>query len=154
MCSSVRGSQPQALGERWPETSTTTVATQYRSTRRSQQRIYVINELGSNDRGLGSADSSFVFGNPGDKPFTGDFNNSRQDTVGLHRESTGFLYYRDTLTTGNADNDFFFGIPDDQIITGRRMWSPICADMGVQSCGRAVAFCHRDTVNPHEGCDG
>jgi hypothetical protein len=128
----------------------------------SQQRICVINELGSNGGGSGSADYSFVFGNPGDKPFTGDFNNNRQDTVGLRRESTGFLYYRDTLTTGNADNDFFFGNPDDQINTGRRIWSPICAVMGgLEAVSLAVvdgtkcfehAFCGIVHVAQHVNC--
>jgi hypothetical protein len=36
----------------------------------------------------------------------------------LHRETTGFVYYRNTLTTGNADNTFFYGDPGDQIIAG------------------------------------
>ena len=92
--------------------------------RPSEARIYVINKLGSNDGGLGAADYDFYFGNPGDKPFTGDFNNNGQDTVGLHRESTGFVYYRNTLTTGIADNDFFYGDPGDQIITGRWAQDP------------------------------
>ncbi len=92
--------------------------------RPSEARIYVINELGSNDGGLGAADYDFYFGNPGDKAFTGDFNNNGQDTVGLHRESTGFVYYRNTLTTGIADNDFFYGDPADQIITGRWAQDP------------------------------
>jgi hypothetical protein len=92
--------------------------------RPSEARIYVINELGANDGGLGAADYDFYFGNPGDKPFTGDFNNNGQDTVGLHRESTGFVYYRNTLTTGIADNDFFYGDPGDQIITGRWAQDP------------------------------
>jgi hypothetical protein len=92
--------------------------------RPSQARIFVINELGANDGGLGAADFVFYFGNIGDKPFTGDFNINRQDTVGLHRESTGFVYYRNTLTTGIADNDFFFGDPGDQIITGRWAQNP------------------------------
>ena len=89
--------------------------------RPSEARIYVINELGSNGGGLGAADYSFLFGNPGDKPFTGDFNNNGQDTVGLHRESTGFVYFRNTLTTGIADSYFFYGDPGDQIITG--LWA-------------------------------
>jgi hypothetical protein len=84
----------------------------------------VINNLGSNNGGLGAADFDFYFGNPGDKPFTGDFNDNGQDTVGLHRESTGFVYYRNTLTTGIADNAFFFGNPGDQIITGRWAQNP------------------------------
>jgi len=92
--------------------------------RPSEARIFVINELGANDGGLGAADFDFYFGNVGDNPFTGDFNNNRQDTVGLHRESTGFVYYRDTLSTGIADNDFFFGDPGDQIVTGRWAQNP------------------------------
>jgi hypothetical protein len=92
--------------------------------RPSEARIFVINKLGSNDGGLGAADFDFFFGNPGDKAFTADFNNNGQDTVGLHRESTGFVYYRNTLTSGIADNDFFFGDPDDQIVTGRWVQNP------------------------------
>ncbi len=87
--------------------------------RPAEARIFVINKLGANDGGLGAAAFDFYFGNQGDKPFTADFNNDGVDTVGLHRESTGFVYYRNTLTTGVADNDFFFGDPGDQIISGR-----------------------------------
>jgi hypothetical protein len=59
-----------------------------------------------------------VFGNPGDKPFTGDFNGNGTDTVGLHRETTGFVYFRNSHTQGNADAQFFFGNPNDRFITG------------------------------------
>jgi beta-lactamase superfamily II metal-dependent hydrolase len=86
--------------------------------RPAQQRFYIVNELGTNDGGLGGADYSFLFGNPGDKPFTGDFNGNGQDTVGLHRESTGLVYFRNTNTTGNADNQFIFGNPGDRFIAG------------------------------------
>jgi len=86
--------------------------------RPSEQRFYIINELGQNNGGLGAAEFSFIFGNPGDKPFVGDFDGDGVDTVGLHRESTGFVYFRNTLTTGIADNDFFFGNPGDRFVTG------------------------------------
>jgi hypothetical protein len=86
--------------------------------RPSNQTVYIINESGTNDGGLGAADYSFVFGNPGDKPFVGDFNGNGQDTVGLHRESTGLVYYRNTNTTGNADNEFIFGNPGDRFVAG------------------------------------
>jgi endonuclease YncB( thermonuclease family) len=86
--------------------------------RPSEARIYVMNELGSNDGGLGAADFVFSFGDVGDKPFTADFNNDGRDTVGLHRESTGFVYYRNTLTSGNAHASFFYGDPGDQIVAG------------------------------------
>jgi hypothetical protein len=86
--------------------------------RSSEQRIYIINKLGANDGGLGAADFSYIFGNPGDKPFVGDFNGDGVDTVGLHRESTGFVYFRQSHTQGNADNQFFFGDPGDRFVTG------------------------------------
>jgi hypothetical protein len=86
--------------------------------RPSNQTFYIINQLGTNGGGLGAAQFSYVFGNPGDKPFVGDFNGNGQDTVGLHRESTGLVYYRNTHTQGNADNQFIFGNPGDKIFAG------------------------------------
>jgi hypothetical protein len=86
--------------------------------RPSEQRIYVINRLGDNDGGLGVADYEYLFGNPGDKPFTGDFDGDGTDTVGLHRESSGFLYFRNTNTTGVADFAFYYGNPGDILFAG------------------------------------
>ena len=86
--------------------------------RPAQARFYIINELGSNDGGLGAADYSFLFGNPGDKPVVGDWDGDGIDEIGLHRESTGFFYFRNTLDTGNASGQFFFGNPGDRFIAG------------------------------------
>ncbi|HLF42111.1 MAG TPA: M15 family metallopeptidase [Acidimicrobiia bacterium] len=86
--------------------------------RPAEQRFYVINRLGSGDAGLGAADFSFLFGNPGDKPFVGDFDGNGIDEVGLHRESTGRVYFRFSLSTGIADNQFFFGDPGDFLVAG------------------------------------
>jgi Leucine rich repeat len=86
--------------------------------RASEARIYVINALGANDGGLGAADFSYVFGNPGDKPFVGDFNGDGIDTLGLHRESTGFVYFRQSHTQGIADSSFFYGDPGDRFVSG------------------------------------
>lgn len=86
--------------------------------RPSNQTIYVINQLGSNDGGLGAADYSFVFGNPGDVPFVGDFDGDGRDTVGLYRQSSGFVYFRNSLSTGIADLDFYYGNPGDVILAG------------------------------------
>lgn len=86
--------------------------------RPSESRVYVINRLGSDDAGLGAADFSFMFGNPGDKPFVGDFDGNGVDEVGLHRESTGRVYFRFSLTTGIADRDFFYGNPGDFLVAG------------------------------------
>jgi len=86
--------------------------------RPSEQRIHVINKLGENNGGLGDADYSYIFGNPGDKPFTGDFNDNGIDTVGLHRESSGFMYFRNTNTQGVAHHAFYFGNPGDRLVAG------------------------------------
>ena len=86
--------------------------------RPSEQRFYIVNELGENDSGLGPAEYSFVFGNPGDQPVLGDWDGDKVAEVGLHRASTGFFYYRNTLTTGTADGEFYFGNPGDRFVAG------------------------------------
>jgi 5'-nucleotidase len=86
--------------------------------RPSNQTFYIINELGSNDAGLGAADFSFMFGDPGDEPFAGDLNGDGIDEVGLHRDTTGLVYYRNTLTTGIADVSFIWGDPADIVFAG------------------------------------
>ena len=86
--------------------------------RPSNQTIHVVNQLGSSDAGLGAADYSFMFGNPGDVPFVGDFDGNGVDSVGLYRQSTGFVYFRNSLSTGVADLDFFYGNPGDVILAG------------------------------------
>ena len=86
--------------------------------RQTEGRVYIINELGANDGGLGAADYAYYFGNPGDKPFVGDFNADGIDTVGLHRESTGLVYFRNSNTQGIAEFEFYFGDPGDRLIAG------------------------------------
>jgi endonuclease/exonuclease/phosphatase family metal-dependent hydrolase len=86
--------------------------------RPSQARFYIINTLGSNNAGLGPAEFDYVFGNPGDKPFVGDFDRDGIETVGLHRESTGLVYFRNEHSHGNADNQFTFGNPGDRLVAG------------------------------------
>jgi hypothetical protein len=86
--------------------------------RPSEARFYIMNKLGENEGGLGAADYSFLFGNVGDKPVVGDWDGDGIDEIGLHRESTGFFYYRNTLTTGVADGQFFFGDPGDRFVAG------------------------------------
>jgi len=86
--------------------------------RPSEARFYIMNELGENEGGLGPADYSFLFGDVGDKPVVGDWDGDGIDEIGLHRETTGFFYWRNTLATGNADGAIFFGDPGDRIIAG------------------------------------
>jgi subtilisin family serine protease len=86
--------------------------------RPSTQTFYIVNTLGQDGGGLGAAETSYVFGNPGDTPFTGDFNGDGRTTVGLHRASTGLVYYRNSHTQGVADNQFLFGNPGDRFVAG------------------------------------
>jgi len=86
--------------------------------RPSEGRVFIINELGSDDGGLGAADYDFYFGNPGDKPFVGDFDRDGVDTIGLYRESTGLVYFRNSNTQGIAEFEFYFGDPGDRLIAG------------------------------------
>jgi hypothetical protein len=81
-------------------------------------RVYVINELGADDGGVGAAAFDFVFGNPGDTPFAGDFDGDGVDTVGLHRAATGLIYFRNELSSGVAESSFVYGNPGDRFVTG------------------------------------
>ena len=83
----------------------------------STGRFFVSNELGADFEVL-EHEFSYYFGDPGDKPYAGDFDGDGVDTLGLHRESTGFVYFRDTHTQGFADSEFFYGIPDDRLASG------------------------------------
>jgi hypothetical protein len=70
--------------------------------RPSEGRVYIVNRLGSGDAGLGAADLDYYFGNPGDKPFVGDFDGDGVDTIGLHRETTGLVYFRNDHQPGTC----------------------------------------------------
>ena len=77
--------------------------------------------VGPSDAGLraqygSKADYSFLFGNFGDKPVVGDWDGDGTDEIGLHRESSGLFYFRNTLGTRNADGQFFFGNPGDRFV--------------------------------------
>ncbi|MEX0864006.1 MAG: PQQ-dependent sugar dehydrogenase, partial [Acidimicrobiia bacterium] len=97
--------------------------------RPSEARFYIINELGQDGGGLGAADFSFIFGNPGDVPFVGDWNGDFTDTPGLRRPSDGFVYLRNTNSTGVANFSFFYGNPGDVPFAGD--WN----DDGVDTVG-------------------
>jgi hypothetical protein len=86
--------------------------------RPSQGKVYIINRLGSGGTGAGVADVAYYFGNPGDQPFTGDFDGDGVDTIGLHRASTGLVYFRNTHTQGTAEGQFLYGDPGDRMLAG------------------------------------
>ncbi len=86
--------------------------------RPSEARFYIINEIGAADRGLGTAHHSFTFGMEGDKPFVHDFDGDGIDTIGLHREEAGLVYYRNSHSHGLADGQFTFGNSGDFLVAG------------------------------------
>ena len=65
----------------------------------------------------GSVDT-FYYGDPRDTPYAGDWNGSGIDTMGLYRESAGYLFLRNTNDQGVADISIYYGIPRDLPISG------------------------------------
>jgi len=86
--------------------------------RPAEQRIYISNSVGPNGGSLGAADFSYLYGNPIDTPFVGDFDGDGIDTVGLHRRSTGEVFLKNSHTSGSADVVMVFGDPADIYIAG------------------------------------
>ncbi len=69
-------------------------------------------------RDAGGDTLAFTYGNPGDVPFMGDWDCDGIDTPGLYRQSDGFVYLRNSNSTGIADVEFFFGDPGDEPLAG------------------------------------
>jgi SpoIID/LytB domain protein len=61
---------------------------------------------------------SFYFGNPLDIPYAGDWNGDGTTTLGLYRQSTGFLFLRNSNTQGIADINIYYGNPGDLPVAG------------------------------------
>jgi hypothetical protein len=85
--------------------------------RPSEQKFYLFT-ITCTGSPMGAAQIEFLFGNPGDKPIAGDWDGDGIDEPGLHRESTGFFYWRNTLDTGIASGEIFFGDPADRFASG------------------------------------
>ncbi len=67
----------------------------------------------------GSAQYTFVMGNPGDEPIAGHWDATiTGDGVGVYRPSNGLLYVKRTLATGFADYTMVLGNPGDHGIAG------------------------------------
>lgn len=67
---------------------------------------------------LSGSTTAFYYGNPGDLPFTGDWDGDGVDTPGLYRQSDGYVYLRNSNTQGIANVSFFFGNPGDIPVAG------------------------------------
>lgn len=68
--------------------------------------------------GLDKVDASFIYGRSGDIPLTGDWNGDGHETIGLYRQSDGFVYLKNSNSAGWADVSFFFGRSGDVPIVG------------------------------------
>ena len=85
--------------------------------RPSEQKFYLFT-ITCTGSPMGAAQIELLFGNPGDKPVAGDWDGDGIDEPGLHRETTGFFYWRNTLDTGIASGEIFFGDPADRFASG------------------------------------
>jgi hypothetical protein len=113
--------------------------------RPSQSKVFVINKLGENNGGLGAAELEYFFGNPGDKPFVGDFDGDGVETIGLHRESTGLVYFRNSHTQGVAHNQFIFGDPGDRLVGGDWIQSAVDSPAVFRPGNTTFFFRHSNT---------
>jgi hypothetical protein len=80
--------------------------------------VFIWNALPGDGANAPAPELTYYFGNPSDKAYTGDFDGDGIDTIGLHRESTGLVYFRNSHTQGIADNEYYFGNPDDRLAAG------------------------------------
>jgi lysophospholipase L1-like esterase len=113
--------------------------------RPSLSKVFIINVLGENNGGLGAAELEYFFGNPGDKPFVGDFDGDGIETIGLHRESTGLVYFRNSHTQGVADNQFIFGDPGDRLVAGDWIASGVDSPAVFRPSNTTFYFRHSNT---------
>jgi len=83
----------------------------------------------------GAPINAFYYGNPADTPLMGDWNCDGTATPGMYRESTGWVYLRNSNTFGTADIQFYFGDPGDIPIVGD--WNnDNCDTLGIYRAGR------------------
>ena len=79
----------------------------------SQARFHLFENLETS-----SVSSRITFGNPGDEPLMGDWDCNGVQTPGMYRRSSGFMYLRNSNTSGAADLQFYFGNPGDIPLAG------------------------------------
>lgn len=63
-------------------------------------------------------DASIYYGAPGDLPMICDWDGDGTATVGVYRDTRGYLLLHDGNDTGSADYEFYYGIPGDQPVCG------------------------------------
>jgi len=116
--------------------------------RSSNQRFFIINELGEDGGGLGAADFFYTFGNPGDKPFVGDFDGDGVETAGLYRESKGWVIIRNNHGSGAPETVFTFGNPGDHLVAGDWTGDGVFTPALFRPSSTAMFFKHTNTIGP------
>jgi hypothetical protein len=111
--------------------------------RQNEGTFYVINRLGEGDAGLGAADSFFVFGDPDDEPFAGDFDGDGIDTLAMQDTSTNRVYLRNSLSAGEDDASFYFGDRDDLALAGA--WTGAADTVGLFRSSNATFYLSNST---------
>lgn len=66
----------------------------------------------------GASTTSFIYGRAGDIAISGDWDGDGVETVGLYRQSNGFVYLKNSNSAGNADVTYYFGRSGDIPIVG------------------------------------
>ena len=84
--------------------------------RPSTATVFIINELGSDDAGLGPADYSFALGTAGEQPVAGDYDLDGIDEVAMYDRSTATLQY--IADAGDPVSTVAFGNPGDLLVVG------------------------------------
>ena len=85
--------------------------------RPSEGKVFITNRIGTDGERLDKAEIEFLFGDPGDDPFGGDFDDDGFDTIGVKRGDK--LWWRNSLDSGPFDNSgFLFGDLDDEAMFG------------------------------------
>jgi len=88
--------------------------------------------------------STFFYGIPGDIPLVGDWDCDGDDTVGMFRQSNGYVYLRNTNDFGAADITFWYGIGGDVPFVGD--WNGDgCDTIGIYRDGRVYLRNSLDT---------
>ena len=84
--------------------------------RPSTATVFIINELGSDDSGLGAAEYSFPLGGAGQQPVAGDFDGDGADEVALYDRNAASLQF--IPDPGDAATSVPFGDPGDLLVVG------------------------------------
>jgi hypothetical protein len=98
-----------------------------------------------NTNSTGAPDINALFGNPGDKPVVGDWNNDQIDTIGVFRN--GLFLLSDSNTTPAVTYEIAFGSPGDEPLAGRWDNQTTGSGIGVYRPSNGVVYLRNSLTN-------